>query len=126
MLKVPWTSEKEQVLIAAWKDPELSIVAFAKKIGLTKSAVLGKAHRLKLPTRASIKAGAPKKLREPPTKKTTPPNPQLVPSRRTCAWPIGHPDNADFHYCGADVQLGGSPYCTEHHRRAYVPRKEKP
>jgi len=125
MLKIPWTSEKEQVLIAAWKDPELSIVAFAKKIGLTKSAVLGKAHRLKLPTRASIKAGAPKKLREPPTKKTTPPNPRLVPSRSTCAWPTGDPTSPNFRYCGEPIQIG-SPYCTEHHRRAYVPRREKP
>ena len=124
-LKIPWTSEKEQVLIAAWTDPELSIVAFAKKIGLTKSAVIGKAHRLKLPTRASIKAGAPKKQREPPVKKAPASNPQLVPSRSTCVWPIGHPTNDDFHYCGEPIQIG-SPYCTEHHRRAYVPRKEKP
>lgn len=124
-LKIPWDNETQEALIEAWKDPQLCILSLAKKLGVSKSAILGKAHRLKLATRDQVKSGAAKAMRS-PVNKVPKIDPKKTPSRRTCAWPIGHPDNVDFHYCGADVQLGGSPYCTEHHKRAYVPRKEKP
>lgn len=35
-----------------------------------------------------------------------------------CRWPIGDPQHADFGFCGKP-QLGGTPYCTAHARRAY-------
>jgi hypothetical protein len=34
-----------------------------------------------------------------------------------CRWPIGHPDDPDFFFCGA-VAEGGTSYCFTHHRRA--------
>lgn len=37
---------------------------------------------------------------------------------RVCRWPMGHPGEADFHFCGADVNPG-FPYCVEHCGRAY-------
>ena len=37
---------------------------------------------------------------------------------RICRWPMGHPGEADFHFCGANVNPG-FPYCVEHCGRAY-------
>ena len=37
---------------------------------------------------------------------------------RVCRWPMGHPGEADFHFCGVKVNPG-FPYCVEHCGRAY-------
>lgn len=39
-------------------------------------------------------------------------------SDRVCRWPIGHPGEPDFHFCGEKVNPG-FPYCVEHCGRAY-------
>jgi GcrA cell cycle regulator len=37
---------------------------------------------------------------------------------RICRWPMGHPGEPDFHFCGNPVNPG-FPYCVEHCGRAY-------
>lgn len=37
---------------------------------------------------------------------------------RICRWPMGHPGEADFHFCGEQVNPG-YPYCVEHCGRAF-------
>jgi GcrA cell cycle regulator len=37
---------------------------------------------------------------------------------RICRWPMGHPGEPDFHFCGQAVNPG-FPYCVEHCGRAY-------
>ncbi len=37
---------------------------------------------------------------------------------RICRWPMGHPGEPDFHFCGQQVNPG-FPYCVEHCGRAY-------
>lgn len=39
-------------------------------------------------------------------------------SEKVCRWPMGHPGEADFHFCGVQVNPG-FPYCVEHCGRAY-------
>ncbi len=39
-------------------------------------------------------------------------------SEKVCRWPMGHPGEADFHFCGVAVNPG-FPYCVEHCGRAY-------
>ncbi len=39
-------------------------------------------------------------------------------SDKVCRWPMGHPGEADFHFCGGEVNPG-FPYCVEHCGRAY-------
>ncbi|MEO1968430.1 MAG: GcrA family cell cycle regulator [Sphingomonadaceae bacterium] len=39
-------------------------------------------------------------------------------SDKVCRWPMGHPGEADFHFCGEQVNPG-FPYCIEHCGRAY-------
>lgn len=37
---------------------------------------------------------------------------------RICRWPMGHPGEPDFHFCGDKVNPG-FPYCVQHCGRAY-------
>lgn len=39
-------------------------------------------------------------------------------SDRICRWPMGHPGEPDFHFCGDKVNPG-FPYCVDHCGRAY-------
>jgi GcrA cell cycle regulator len=39
-------------------------------------------------------------------------------NERVCRWPMGHPGEPDFHFCGVAVNPG-FPYCVEHCGRAY-------
>jgi len=39
-------------------------------------------------------------------------------SDKVCRWPMGHPGEADFHFCGEAVSPG-FPYCVEHCGRAF-------
>lgn len=39
-------------------------------------------------------------------------------SDRICRWPMGHPGEPDFHFCGVAVNPG-FPYCVEHCGRAF-------
>jgi len=46
---------------------------------------------------------------------------------RMCKWPLGHPGEPDFHFCG-DRSLTGQPYCQTHASMAYqhaAPRRDK-
>ena len=48
-------------------------------------------------------------------------------SDRICKWPIGHPGEPDFHFCGKPVNPG-FPYCVEHCGHAYqaqLPRRDR-
>jgi len=39
-------------------------------------------------------------------------------SDKVCRWPMGHPGEPDFHFCGEPVNPG-FPYCVDHCGRAY-------
>ena len=41
----------------------------------------------------------------------------------TCQWPIGDPQEKDFHFCEADT-VAGKPYCQSHCDVAYIDEKE--
>ena len=46
---------------------------------------------------------------------------------RICKWPIGHPGEPDFHFCGDKVNPG-FPYCVAHCGHAYqaqLPRRDR-
>jgi GcrA cell cycle regulator len=46
---------------------------------------------------------------------------------RICKWPIGHPGEPDFHFCGSPANPG-YPYCVEHCGVAYqaqLPRRDR-
>ena len=48
-------------------------------------------------------------------------------NEKICKWPIGHPGEPDFHFCGAQANPG-FPYCVEHCGVAYqaqIPRRDR-
>ena len=48
-------------------------------------------------------------------------------NEKICKWPIGHPGEPDFHFCGAPSNPG-FPYCVEHCGVAYqaqIPRRDR-
>ena len=48
-------------------------------------------------------------------------------SDRICKWPLGHPGEPDFHFCGDQVNPG-FPYCVQHCGQAYqaqMPRRDR-
>src|SRR5215207_292565 len=48
-------------------------------------------------------------------------------NEKICKWPIGHPGEPDFHFCGNQANPG-FPYCVEHCGVAYqaqIPRRDR-
>jgi GcrA cell cycle regulator len=194
-----WTEERIATLTKMWEGGATASQIADELGGVSRNAVIGKAHRLGLKARPSpVKANEPKpeakpkpaeakpapkavkppkpavpeqREAEPPAASATPsqPIPNLAPDRpkivsvgpggflrqgpgdqqapippapprrlvpakpspeiadktslldlndRVCRWPMGHPGEADFHFCGEKVNPG-FPYCVEHCGRAY-------
>lgn len=79
--------------------------------GVTRNAVIGKLHRqhkhmsdMKLPDVVRLHVVAPRRS-------------------AACQWPIGNPDEPDFHFCGAARERGS--YCAHHAAIAYEPAKPR-
>jgi GcrA cell cycle regulator len=107
-----WTDSLQARLRELWEQG-LTASQIAAELCITRNAVIGKAHRLGLSGRAS------------PIQRSKAPKLTLVALKeRMCKWPIGHPGEPDFHFCGGEARPS-SPYCPEHHLRAYMPSKKK-
>jgi GcrA cell cycle regulator len=115
MIESIWTAERVAELGKLWSEG-LSTSEIGRRLGLTKNAVVGKAHRLALQSR-------PSPLKSPPMPRPT----RVVAvsfNGPSCCWPFGHPGEKNFHFCGAR-NLPGKPYCAEHAAIAYVKPKER-
>jgi GcrA cell cycle regulator len=125
-----WTEERIADLMRMWTAGH-SGSYIGNALGVSKSAVIGKAHRLKLPSRPSpirLSTSPRKPKPAPMTKRVIKviPKPILRAARPrngapACLWPIGDPGEADFHFCDAET-VPGKPYCPEHCAQAYVAR----
>jgi GcrA cell cycle regulator len=109
-METVWTQHLIDELDRLWKEGH-STAEIGRRLGLTKNAVVGKAHRLSLEPR-------PSPLKAPPKRQVV-----IEFSGPSCSWPIGHPREKNFHFCGARP-LGGKPYCAEHAAMAYIPPKK--
>jgi GcrA cell cycle regulator len=132
-----WTPEQINQLTRLWSEG-LSTADIGKRLGISKNAVVGKAHRLHLDSRPSpIKRIGPRPTVVRHTVHTRPaapvasaPAPQPAPQRvvelstQSCRWPIGHPGDENFHFC-TQRAIQGKPYCVEHAAVAYVKAKPK-
>ncbi|MCA1749308.1 MAG: GcrA family cell cycle regulator [Parasphingopyxis sp.] len=198
-----WTDERIDQLKKLWEKGMTASQIADELGGVSRNAVIGKAHRLGLKSRPSpVKATAQKKKAAskpkdkarpkakpaakqpaprpseskpaapapPPSPSPAPSGPQyksigpggftrqspadqaplppapprrLVPAKldpqfedktglldlteKICKWPMGHPGEPDFHFCGEPINPG-FPYCVEHCGRAYqaqLPRKDR-
>jgi GcrA cell cycle regulator len=200
-----WTDERIDQLKAMWEKGMTASQIADELGGVSRNAVIGKAHRLGLQARpspvrdgkdepaapapvaaapaapraeaprAAPRAPAPERpapvaaapaaepsvpqqpiirsigpggfLRQAPGEQTAPLTPapprRLVPAKpspeiagktslldlndRICKWPLGHPGEPDFHFCGEAVNPG-FPYCVQHCGQAYqaqLPRRDR-
>ena len=139
-----WTDEQVEELKRLW-DKGLTTGEIGKALGVSKNAVVGKAHRLGLNSRPSpIRRGEDDNVAdsETPTQKTAEKKKDTKPvaakkitakekkkfftvndlTASSCRWPIGDPKDEDFHFCGKEA-LPDKPYCAEHAAIAYVSAK---
>ena len=99
-----WTEDRVDTLKGLWQRGYTARQIAEKLGGVTRNAVIGKAHRMGLSSRPS------------PIKRQEPVAPAA--HERSCQWPIGHPGSNEFHFCGDSAEQG-RPYCTEHCAQAY-------
>lgn len=127
-----WTDDRVAVLKKLWGEGKTAAEIAKELGGVTRNAVIGKAHRLKLSNRVSPiqqnKKPAPviTAVKSPP-RKIQPLKQKDIEREKVdlidlkandCRWPFGDPKDADFGFCG-DHSLEGLPYCMEHAQMAY-------
>jgi len=110
-----WTPESIEELSRHWLAG-LPTAEIGRRMGITKNAVVGKVHRLGL---------TPRKVTAPKPMAPAAPVPNFLDHKGpVCMWPIGHPRDPDFRFCGCGA-VTGKPYCAEHAARAYVPARPR-
>jgi GcrA cell cycle regulator len=105
-----WTPERIEMLTRLWEEG-ITTAEIGRRIGVTKNAVIGKVHRIGLTPRVITQ--------KPPPKRNV-----FDFTGPACMWPIGHPGEEDFHFCG-EHPVAGKPYCDHHVELAYIKPKEK-
>ena len=143
-----WTPEREEKLKQLWKKGHSgSQIARLLGDGATRNSVLGKAFRLKLQSRAVTKKKTPRTNREKDNspeikaqklgrkekfkallldKNFEQENPKKLEelTKETCRWPIGHPYEEKFYFCGRKPMEKFS-YCKLHVLYAFQPKNAK-
>ncbi len=109
-MKNYWTKSKIDKLSTLWSKG-IPAREIAEKLGdVSRNAVIGKANRLGL----SKKLNKKEVIKD--SKEITVNG--LIASMKGCKWPIGHPGDEDFYFCGKEV-IPDKPYCGEHCLIAY-------
>ena len=141
-----WTDEKVEKLKELWAKGHTASQIAAALGDTTRNAVIGKAHRLNLEARAPSKHSGTsvsrenKQIRRGPAptsrkakfqsilldKNFEPENPKSLEelTDTTCKWPIGHPNEEKFYFCGRKPE-GEFPYCKLHVLYAFQPKGTK-
>ena len=142
-----WTEEKVNKLRELWGKGNTASQIAEIIGGISRNAVIGKAHRLNLSAKIKTRTATSTKnfensLEEKNYKKKgrrsskfksliiekdfEPENPKQLEEldESTCKWPIGHPDEKSFYFCGR-ASLKDFSYCKLHLLYAYQPKGKK-
>ncbi len=130
-----WTDERVTLLKRLWCEGRTAAEIAKELGGVTRNAVIGKAHRLKLSNRVSPIQQNTKKpaAKAAPEEKPAPraKSPAIAEKfikvkgvklaelkEKMCRWPIGDPRDTNFMFCGCN-SVAGLVYCADHARIAY-------
>jgi GcrA cell cycle regulator len=128
-----WTDERVALLKRLWGEGKTAAEIASELGGVTRNAVIGKAHRLKLSNRVSPiqqnkKPVAPvskpvvqaeKKIRQTLEQDNNRTGISMLElGAQMCRWPLGDPRDEKFGFCG-DGCVPGLPYCDGHAKVAY-------
>ena len=143
-----WTEEKVAKLKELWGKGNTASQIAEIIGGISRNAVIGKAHRLnlsaKIKTRASsninnnyksnnqnnineLTRGRKSRFKSLIIEKDfEPENPKQLEelNENSCKWPIGHPNEKSFYFCGR-TSLKDFSYCKLHLLYAYQPKGKK-
>ncbi len=142
-----WTDEKVAKLKELWGKGKTANQIAEIIGGISRNAVIGKAHRLnlsaKIKTRSVVSsknfenAEDNKNLKSIKGRRSRfksliiekdfePENPKQLEEldENSCKWPIGHPDEKTFYFCGR-TSLKDFSYCKLHLLYAYQPKGKK-
>jgi len=142
-----WTEEKVAKLKELWGKGSTASQIAEIIGGISRNAVIGKAHRLNLSAKIKTRTATsnekfensvseknikPKRGRRSKFKSLIiekdfePENPKQLEEldENLCKWPIGHPNEKSFYFCGR-TSLKDFSYCKLHLLYAYQPKGKK-
>jgi len=143
-----WNEEKIQKLKELWGKGSTASQIAEIIGGISRNAVIGKAHRLQLSSKIKarsapitqkdnknlenennikLKRGRKSKFKSLIIEKDfEPENPKKLEELddNSCKWPIGHPEEKSFYFCGRS-SLKDFSYCKLHLLYAYQPKGKK-
>ena len=142
-----WTDEKVAKLKELWGKGSTASQIAEIIGGISRNAVIGKAHRLNLSAKIKTRAATSnqnfetsleeKNIKNRKGRKSKfksliiekdfePENPKQLEEldENSCKWPIGHPDEKSFYFCGRS-SLKDFSYCKLHLLYAYQPKGKK-
>ncbi|MAT85348.1 MAG: hypothetical protein CMA25_00095 [Euryarchaeota archaeon] len=141
-----WDETREAKLKELWEKGHTASQIAELLGGTTRNAVIGKAHRLKLAGRVQSKKPEKEKRQVDSglskeekyisrrsrfkslllDKDFEPENPKKLEelTDNNCRWPMGHPDQENFYFCGR-MPIEGFSYCKLHILYAFQPKNPK-
>ena len=142
-----WTEEKVSKLKELWGKGNTASQIAEIIGGISRNAVIGKAHRLNLSAKIKTRTATSNKNFENSIEQNNvqskrgrkskfkslliekdfePENPKQLEEldENSCKWPIGHPDENNFYFCGRS-SLKDFSYCKLHLLYAYQPKGKK-